>query len=420
MHNRKAYQLEPRPSTGGQADVFFGVRLSDKLPIALKQRRGVDLEARARMKREIEVQRNLPHDNIMPILDWDDADYEWYVMPRGTRTLADLAVPMDDQNVRTVVEALLAALAVAHAAGNPHRDIKPQNVIEIVAFDRPRWVLADWGLTRRPHGETTNHLTVTGQFLGTSGYAAPESYRDGHAVGARADLYSLGQVIGWATTGLAPLPNVPANAPEPWRRLARSLTRLRAEERPASAAEARAMLEESQQAHDTTAVLEALERAAGDPKEALSACLLAVAHIADHDMMLDRVARVTGVADQLVAMHPDETRDLVEGMIVAFESFGRRNFDHANVPLRWMHEVLRASAGRNLELFEVLVEKVFPLEAAWNRFPQRDRTAAWLNQLRGEPASVVAGYLRSSPEMRKYLGGRVDNAVSPAIAAAMK
>lgn len=421
-HKRSDYLLDSAAvSSGGHADVYFGVRKQDGLAIAFKLRRYSSLEARSRMKREIEVQRSLTGVNIMPILDWDDKDHEWYVMPRGEKTLADLSTPVSDKTLFRIVESILAALAVAHAADCPHRDVKPRNIIRLREEGRTRWVLADFGITRRPRGETTSQLTVTNRMIGTEGYASPEAYRDGHSVSGQGDLYSLGKVIAWAKTGEQPIPNVEAEAPEPWRRLARALTKVRPEQRPASAAAALTLLRESFASHDRASFQRELEQAlAGGPEARLAACLKAVHFASDHDMMLDHLARLTGVAPALVTKHPDDTKTLVEGMIGAFASFGSRSFDYMNTPLHWIHTVLRECAHSNISLFEDLLAPSFDLEASLDRFAQRKRTVDWLDTLKGEPADAVADYLRSSPEFRKYVGGRLNGATSPAIVAAMQ
>ncbi|WP_432180088.1 hypothetical protein [Streptomyces sp. NBC_00063] len=67
------------------------------------------------------------------------------------------------------------------------------------------------------------------------GFAAPELYNDAHAVGPTADIYSLGQFIGWAVTGETPLPNVPLVPKSgPWRTVVREATQLNPARRPAT------------------------------------------------------------------------------------------------------------------------------------------------------------------------------------------
>jgi hypothetical protein len=84
--------------------------------------------------------------------------------------------------LRTVAE----GLDHAHSRGVLHRDIKPGNIL-LDADDRA--FLADFGISRQ-----IGSSTVTGHYLGTPRYMAPEQARGDSAMGHRADLYSLGCV----------------------------------------------------------------------------------------------------------------------------------------------------------------------------------------------------------------------------------
>jgi hypothetical protein len=238
---RKAYRLPPRPlAIGGQAEVYQAIRKSDSKVFIFKRAR--NRLSGNRMRREIEVQSSLQHPNVMPILDWDRANYAWYVMPLGTRIMSELQRPVEPALLRQIVSSVAAALDVAHSAGHPHRDVKPQNVIELDdGFGHARWVLADWGLTRRAPGATTAQWTETGQFLGSAGYAPPEAYRDAHNVGAPGDIYALGQLIAWAT-GVDPVPNVSPAVPDPWRHIVEVMTQQDAIRRPQSMVDIRQLL----------------------------------------------------------------------------------------------------------------------------------------------------------------------------------
>lgn len=90
---------------------------------------------------------------------------------------------------------LARALAVVHAAGLLHRDIKPGNLL--VAADG-QLLLSDFGLVHDPDSSVQTH---TGQFLGTLAYSSPEQLRGDHAaVDARSDLYSFGVTLYEALT----------------------------------------------------------------------------------------------------------------------------------------------------------------------------------------------------------------------------
>jgi hypothetical protein len=240
--DRKAYRLQARPlAIGGQADVYEAVRKRDNRVFVLKRVRDRFADA-PRMRREIEFQSSVVHEHVMPIVDWDSQNFTWYVMPRGKRTMAELTRPVPRELICVLLRSVASALEVAHAAGHPHRDVKPSNIIDL-GDDRnaQRWVLADWGLTRRRLGETTAQLTKTGHALGTDGYAPPEAYRDAHNVGPSGDIYSLGQVIAWAI-GVDPIPNVAPKVGDPWGPIVESMTRLNAAERLQSVGELRKAL----------------------------------------------------------------------------------------------------------------------------------------------------------------------------------
>lgn len=239
--NRKAYRLPPRPlAIGGQAEVYEAVRKADNKTLVLKRVR--ETLGENRMRREIEVQSSLRHVNIMPILDWDRLNYTWYVMPRGRRVMSDLTRPVETELLCLIVKSVAAALEVAHAAGHPHRDVKPQNIIELIdEHGECQWVLADWGLTRRAPGATTAEWTRTGQFLGSTGFAPPEAYQDAHNVGSPGDVYALGQVIAWAT-GVDPVPNVAPTVVAPWQQVVGPMTQQEARKRPQTMAEVQRLL----------------------------------------------------------------------------------------------------------------------------------------------------------------------------------
>ncbi|MDX2473000.1 MAG: serine/threonine-protein kinase [Candidatus Krumholzibacteria bacterium] len=91
------------------------------------------------------------------------------------------------------------ALAVAHAAGIVHRDIKPDNIM----FTRTRqFKLVDLGLAKRLDEEISQ--TMTGQSLGTPHFISPEQILGAGEIDGRTDIYSLGATMYYLATGSVP------------------------------------------------------------------------------------------------------------------------------------------------------------------------------------------------------------------------
>ncbi|MEV6880630.1 restriction endonuclease, SacI family [Streptomyces sp. NPDC051135] len=168
---RKNYACDPIPIDGGQAQVFRARDKSTGSVVALKKLR-TPLERRvARMGREIEVGLFLNgHPHAMPILD-HAPDHSWFVMPYAQGTALDYHDDLrNDDALILLLQSVCSALEVAHREGYVHRDIKPANILLLDG----RWVVADWGIVRRPRGMTTDpQRTRVGVALGSAGLPPP-------------------------------------------------------------------------------------------------------------------------------------------------------------------------------------------------------------------------------------------------------
>ena len=131
----------------------------------------------------------LEYEAGQPFKTWWPANSE-----RGEAGLIELLLP------------LLDGLAVVHAAGFLHRDIKPDN-IQVRQADG-RLVLLDFGSA----GQTVA-VAGRGAVVVTPGYAPLEQYGLGHQ-GAWTDLYALGATLYWAVTGRKP-PDAETRAANP-------------------------------------------------------------------------------------------------------------------------------------------------------------------------------------------------------------
>jgi serine/threonine-protein kinase len=236
------YSLDGEPiAVGGQASVRRAIHKLTGTPVAYKRIRFRDKDSIARMRREIEAGMRFgdePH--VMPILD-ASPDYDWLVMPLASGTATTLADQLQDASrLRELVTALCEGLRRPHSQNWIHRDLKPDNVLRL----HDRWAVADWGLLRRPHGQTSAPgRTHAGSLYGTEGFAAPELSVDAHQAGPPADIYSIGQIIGAILTGRSPRANIPLlPAAGPWRRVVESVTQEDPAARPSTVDELLAVL----------------------------------------------------------------------------------------------------------------------------------------------------------------------------------
>ncbi|MFE9704633.1 protein kinase [Streptomyces sp. NPDC005930] len=209
------YRLLGRLGSGGMGRVYLG-RSAGGRTVAVKivhPHFALDEEFRARFRREVDAARRVGGAWTAPVLDADpDARVPWvataYVAgPSLTAAVAD-GGPLPAHSVRVLGAGLGEALAAVHELGLVHRDVKPSNVL--LTLDGP--LLIDFGIARATGGTSrsesgggTASLTSTGVSIGSPGYMSPEQIL-GKGVTGAADVFSLGAVLAYATTGRPPFP----------------------------------------------------------------------------------------------------------------------------------------------------------------------------------------------------------------------
>lgn len=184
-------------------------------PVALKvlhPRFAHDSQLSARLASEVRITASLSHPGIVAIYDYTEEDGEtclaMELMTGGDlrrRILAQQALSVE--SVESIARQILEALAVAHAAGVIHRDIKPRNVL---FDDVGRAKIADFGLAQSAIGGILEDRERAPGVAGTAEYLAPEAISGG-LWDARTDLYALGCTLYEALTGRPPFV---ANTPD--------------------------------------------------------------------------------------------------------------------------------------------------------------------------------------------------------------
>jgi serine/threonine-protein kinase len=115
-------------------------------------------------------------------------------------TLVKRFGPQPAERVVTILRQVCRSLADAHRHGKIHRDIKPGNIFLCRMGGEYDFVkVLDFGLVKVSDSNESG-LTAEGVTTGTPAYMAPEICL-GDPVDGRADIYSLGCVAYWLTTG---------------------------------------------------------------------------------------------------------------------------------------------------------------------------------------------------------------------------
>lgn len=199
------FEIERRVSAGGMSAVFRAKDLRLGGAVAVKVLYGRDEgEHRERLYREARVLEKLSHPGIVRYvahgeleLDKPYLAMEWITGETLSKRLSRTGLTMGE-SVRMVTR-VAETLAVTHAKGIIHRDIKPGNLIlRDSNVEDP--TLIDFGIARMGLGASS--ITNTGVMLGTLGYMAPEQARGTKQLDARADVFALGAVLFKCLTGL--------------------------------------------------------------------------------------------------------------------------------------------------------------------------------------------------------------------------
>lgn len=274
------FRIEREIGTGGMGTVYLATHLGLERKVAVKIIRrefAGDADVADRFLLEARTMAKLRHANAAMIFDAGNLpDGRHFIVMEFVEgeTLSQALAREGRFSFTRAVEIatqICDVLEEAHRLGIIHRDLKPSNIL----LGKRGVCVLDFGVAKvlASSAESTaaNASTGSGQLVGTPRYMSPEQCL-GQRVGARSDLYSLGVLVYEMLAGRPPFtdplqsallikqataaaPPLPKLRPDVGRSLALAVHTLlakRPDDRPRTAALAKALLERSIKDPDRT------------------------------------------------------------------------------------------------------------------------------------------------------------------------
>jgi serine/threonine protein kinase len=199
------YRIDALIGRGGMGHVFSASEvgsLHPGPPVAIKvvSRLLFDETLMARLHREAEAAARIRSEYVPRVLEVANTEEREMFLVMERLVGESLSQRMRDKGplpwseVVQIGEDVLRGLIDAHTAGVVHRDIKPSNIFLALKGGRVRAMVLDFGVCKTDTVDS-EHLTGTGESIGTVAYMAPEQIRGASKVDDRADLYAFGVLV---------------------------------------------------------------------------------------------------------------------------------------------------------------------------------------------------------------------------------
>lgn len=198
---------------GGAGVIYKAKQKPLGRPVAVKMIHShlVNVTALKRFLQEAKTISTMHHPNIISVHDFgvseDNQPYMVMDYVEGT-TLSDYIKKegaLEPEFAVNLAMQICDGLSHAHSHSVLHRDLKPNNVMLVpLAAGEYHLRVLDFGLAKLfAEDEQADHLTKTGETVGTPAYMSPEQVM-GKKLSPRSDIYSLGCLLYHCLTGFVP------------------------------------------------------------------------------------------------------------------------------------------------------------------------------------------------------------------------
>lgn len=206
------YRIVELLGRGGAGEVFRAHHEVLDVDVALKVLRPESGWNRAaeRFQKEARAAARLEHPAIARTMDFGQSEAGEPFLVMELLQGEDLSLTLSKRKhfpataaVRTLLP-IACGLSLAHSRGIVHRDLKPENIFLARAEDdRVTPKIVDFGIAKLEGDGLGQHLTQTGELLGSPVYMSPEHAR-GEDVDQRGDIWAFSVVLYEMIAGHAP------------------------------------------------------------------------------------------------------------------------------------------------------------------------------------------------------------------------
>ena len=197
------YDMEKTLGKGNFAIVRLGIHRMTKTRVAVKvvDKKELDPENLMKISREIDIMRQLSHENIIKLYQVMETESFIYIVTEyaANGEIFDYLVDngkMTEKQAATTFSQILKAVHYCHQRKVVHRDLKAENLL----LDHDGNIkLADFGFS--------NYFTpgsVLSTWCGSPPYAAPELFEGRKYDGPKTDIWSLGVILYVLVSGSLP------------------------------------------------------------------------------------------------------------------------------------------------------------------------------------------------------------------------
>lgn len=203
--------------SGGAGLIYRAIDTTLGRTVAIKVLRphiAATVAGRTRFEREARLAARVRHDNVVSVLRVGETSASHQAAPLvfivmeyvDGESLAELRrrrERLSPAEACRIMRQVALGLSAVHAHGLVHRDLKTSNIIVERGGGKAR--LLDFGIARALDSDASaDHVTSTGQLLGTWEYMSPEQFDDSRRVDCRSDIFGFGVVLYELLTGRRP------------------------------------------------------------------------------------------------------------------------------------------------------------------------------------------------------------------------